>query len=181
VVAKKSACNSNRAAEDNGPKVPLHGKSFHSKGTSPFGLAQGATTSARAGNKENRKWGLIKSTSSAPYTSRIGEPKLNTSKSQDNQKFKVRCHSGNSVHHELASDSVLLQIEQRIRREGREEMWVSLQVKCNEKEDGTLAVQVVLCNPDWDEPLRIASIQSNPKNGTAADPVLKCDLEKKEF
>jgi len=131
--------------------------------------------------QESREWAYQIDLNCPFYLSRIGEPKLNTSKSQDNQKFKVRCHSGNSVHHELASDSVLLQIEQRIRREGREEMWVSLQVKCDENEDGTLAVQVVLCNPDWDEPVRIASIQSNPKNGTAADPVLKCDLEKTEF
>jgi hypothetical protein len=111
----------------------------------------------------------------------MGEPKLNTSKSQDNQKFKVRCHAGNSGHHELASDSVLLQIEQRIRREGKEEMWVSLQVKCDETEDGSLAVQVVLCNPDWDEPLRIASIQSNPRNPNVAEPVLRCDLNPKEL
>jgi len=123
----------------------------------------------------------IYSPSTAPYGSRVGEPKLNTSKSLDNQKFKVRCHAGDSDHHELASDSVLVQIEQRIRREGREEMWVSLQVKCHEKEDGSLAVQVVVCNPDWDEPLRIASIQSNPQNGNSADPVLRCDLEQKEF
>src|SRR6266849_7450370 len=123
----------------------------------------------------------IYSASTALYTSRIDEPKLNTSKSLDNQKFKVRCHAGDSDHHELASDSVLVQIEQRIRREGKEEMWVSLQVKCDEKEDGSLGVQVVLCNPDWDEPLRIASIQSNPKNGNSADPVLRCDLEQKEF
>jgi len=125
--------------------------------------------------------GPIKSTSTAPYTSRVGEPKLNTSTILDNQKFKVRCHAGNSHHHELASDSVLVQIEQRIRREGKEEMWVSLQVKCDEKEDGSLGIQVVLCNPDWDEPLRIASIQSNPKNGDSAEPVLRCDLEQKEF
>lgn len=103
------------------------------------------------------------------------------SKSLDEQKFKVRCHAGDSHNHELASDSVLLQIEQRVRREGKEEMWVSLQVKCDEKEDGSLAVQVVIYNPDWDEPLRIASIESNPKNGTGTDPVLKCDLEQKEF
>jgi hypothetical protein len=76
--------------------------------------------------------------------------------------------------------SVLVQIEQRIRREGKEEMWVSLQVKCDEREDGSLTVQVVLCNPDWDEPLRIASIQSNPENANAPAPILRCDLQQKE-
>jgi hypothetical protein len=51
----------------------------------------------------------------------------------------------------------------------------------DEKDDGSLAVQAVLCNPDWDEPLRIASIQSNPKNSDAAEPVLRCDLDQKEL
>ncbi len=155
---------------------------FHAKGMSPFGLgsAQEATTNGRAGHKKTGS-GPIKSASSAPYTSRTGEPKLIITKSKDNQKFKVRCDSGNSDHHELASDSLLLQIEQRIRRGGKEEMWVALQVKCDEKEDGSLAVQIVICNPDWDEPLRIASIQSNPKNGNSAEPALRCDLEQKEL
>ena len=150
---------------------------------SPFrlGSAQEAITNGRAGPTRKQEVGPIKSTSTAPFTSRIGESKLNTSKSLDNQKFKVRCHSGNSDHHELASDSVLVQIEQRIQREGKEEMWVALQVKCDEKEDGSLAVQVVVCNPDWDEPLRIASIQSNPKNGNSAEPALRCDLEQNEL
>ncbi len=149
---------------------------------SPFGLgsAQEAITNGRAGHKKTGA-GPIKSTSSAPYTLRVGEPRLNTNKNPGNQKFKVRCHAGNSHHHELASDSVLVQIEQRVRREGKEEMWVSLQVKCDENEDGSLAVQVVICNPDWDEPLRIASIQSNPKNGCAPAPILRCDLEQKEL
>src|SRR5713226_7330149 len=109
------------------------------------------------------------------------EPKLKANDCPDNQKFKVRCHAGDWGNLELASDSVLVQIEQRVRREGKEEMWVSLQVKCDENEDGSLAVQVVICNPDWDEPLRIASIQSNPKNGCAPAPILRCDLEQKEL
>jgi len=54
VVAKKSACNSNRAAEENCPNVALHGKFFHAKGMSPFGLgsAQEAITNGRAGHKK---------------------------------------------------------------------------------------------------------------------------------
>jgi hypothetical protein len=107
---------------------------------------------------------------------------LSASESRVKQKFKVRCHAGDSDHQlELASNSVLIQIEQRIRREGNEEMWVSLQVKCDEKEDGSLVVQVVIYNPDWDEPLRIASIQSHPKNASAPAPVLRCDLVQKEL
>ncbi len=100
---------------------------------------------------------------------------------RDDHKFKVCCHAGDSDHLELVGDSVLVQIEQRIRRAGKEEMWVSLQVKCKEQGDGSLATQVVICNPDWDEPLRIACIQSNPTDPDPAAPILRCDLEHKDL
>lgn len=92
---------------------------------------------------------------------------------RDDQKFKVCCHAGDSDHLELASDSVLVQIEQRIRRAGKEEMWVCLQVKCKEQEDGSLATQVVICNPDWDEPLRMLRGKSNV-NTLAVMPLVAC-------
>lgn len=91
------------------------------------------------------------------------------------------CDAGNSDRHELATDSLLLQIEQRIRREGEDEMWVSLHIKCKEQSDGSLAIQVVIFNPDWDEPLRIASVQSNPNNGNCTAPALQCDLEQRHL
>jgi hypothetical protein len=99
----------------------------------------------------------------------------------DERKFKVHCHVGDAKHIELAGDSPLVQIEQRIRREGKEEMWVSLQVKCKKQDNGSLAVEVVICNPDWDEPRRIALIQSNPADLSAHTPVLRCDLEQTDL
>ena len=100
---------------------------------------------------------------------------------EESQNFKVYCDAGNSNRHEVAADSLLLQIEQQIRRNGKDEMWVSLQVKGKKQPDGSLSIQVVLFNPDWDEPLRIASIQSNPTNGNGTTPALQCDLEQKQL
>ena len=93
------------------------------------------------------------------------------------RKFNVLCHVGNTERLELVGESALVQIEQKIRREGREEMWTSLQVKCKELENGSLAVEVVICNPDWDEPRRIALIESNPTDRNPHGAALKCDCE----
>jgi hypothetical protein len=56
-----------------------------------------------------------------------------------------------------------VRIGQRIRGQGHEEIWDSLVIECKEWADGTLAMEVVVCHPDWDEPVYIASIESNPK------------------
>ncbi len=125
--------------------------------------------------------GHINSTSGTPYSRTLEEPKLNASARQDCRKFEVRCHAGNAGHLEVASDAVSVKIGQQIRREGKEEFWGSLLVECKEQDDGSLAVEVVVFHPDWDEPLRIASIQSNPSDGKAATPTIRCDFQQKQL
>ena len=70
-----------------------------------------------------------------------------------------------------------VRIAQRILREDSEEMCESLHVKCEELEDGTLVVEVLIFHPDWDEPLRIASIQSKPSDTNPGTTIFQCDLE----
>ena len=82
---------------------------------------------------------------------------------------------------EVVSDAVSVTIGQQIRREGKEEFWDSLLVECKEQGDGSLTVDVVVFHPRWDEPLRIASIQSHPSDGNAAEPTLRCDFEQKRL
>jgi hypothetical protein len=125
--------------------------------------------------------GPIKSTSGDPFNKTVEEPKVNPSARQDFRKFEVRCHAGSAGHLEVASDSVSVRVGQRIRREGKEELWGSLLVECKEQDDGSLAVEVVVYHPDWDEPLKIASIQSNPSSGNAPEPILRCDLQQKQL
>lgn len=43
-------------------------------------------------------------------------------------------------------------------------MWDSVAVEGKEDQDGTLVVRVLVFNPDWDEPLQIASIRSRPRD-----------------
>jgi len=93
----------------------------------------------------------------------------------------VRCHAGTAGHLEVASDAASVKIGQRIRREGKEEFWGSLLVECKEQNDGSLTVEVVVFHPDWDEPLRIASIQSNPSAGKVEGSSLRFDFEQKRL
>ena len=121
----------------------------------------------------------IKSTAGDPYT--VEETQLKPSARQDCRKFEVRCRAGNVGHLEVASDAVSVKIGQAIRRDGKEEFWGSLLVECKEQDDGSLMVEVVVFHPDWDEPLRIASIQSNPADGNIEGSSLRFDFEQRRL
>lgn len=123
----------------------------------------------------------IKLSSVDPYDKTTQETKLNQSAPGECRKFEVRCNAGAAGHLEVPSDSVSVRIGQRIRRDGKEELWGSLLVECNEQDDGSLAVEVLVYHPDWDEPLRIASIQSNPSNGNAEESSLRLDFKQKQL
>lgn len=100
---------------------------------------------------------------------------------RESPKFEVRCHAGDAGNLDVCSDSVSVRVFQRIRREGKEEMWGSLLVECKEQDDGSLAVEVVVCHPEWDESVRIASLQSNSSDANAAEPTLRCDFQQKQL
>ncbi len=123
----------------------------------------------------------IKSTSSDACNKTDEEHKLNSSARQECRKFEVRCHAGNAGHLDVASDAVSVRIGQQIHREGKEEFWGSLLVECKEQDDGSLLVEVVVFHPAWDEPLRIASIRSNPSDKNAPEPAIRCDFEQKRL
>jgi hypothetical protein len=109
----------------------------------------------------------------------LGRPILTLRESPDGRNFEVRAHAGSAGHLEVGSDSASVRIGQRIRREGQEEIWDSLVVECKERADGTLSVEIVVCHPDWDEPVRIASVESNPKAGPSEASVLTVNFKSK--
>jgi hypothetical protein len=125
--------------------------------------------------------GYIKSPSAAPFRGRTEEPRVEGSANQQGGKFEVRCHAGNAGHLEVASDSVSVRIGQWIRKEGKQELWGSLLVECKEQDDGSLAIEVVVFHPDWDEPVRIASLQSRPRDPGPTTAALRYDLEHKQL
>ena len=125
--------------------------------------------------------GYIKSASAAPFIRKVEEPHVEQSAKQPCGKFEVRCHAGNAGHLEVGSDSVSVHVGQWIRKDGKQELWGSLLVECKEQEDGSLSVEVVVFHPDWEEPVRIASLQSRPCDVGPAKAGLRCDLEHKQL
>jgi hypothetical protein len=39
-------------------------------------------------------------------------------------------------------------------------------LKCSEDQDGSCTVNVLLCNPDWEEPMHLACLRSSPNTGS---------------
>lgn len=96
-------------------------------------------------------------------------------------KFKVSCNAGDTGLLNATSDSVSVRIQQDAGSEGHPQMWESVQVHCKQQDDGSLRVEVVVFHPDWDEALRIASLQSWPCTPSAKPNSLKCDLTHEQF
>lgn len=130
--------------------------------------------------KSKQESAAIKMIPDGPYRQAASGHKLNVNASE-RRKFEVRCNAGDAGHLAVASDSVSVQIGQRIRKEGKEEFWGSLLVECKEQDDGSLAVEVVVFHPDWEEPRRIAAIQSNPSNGNPEESSLRFDFKQKQL
>lgn len=92
----------------------------------------------------------------------------------DDRKFEVHCDAGTFGSFSAGTDGLAVRVAQRVRRDGIEEMWESVVVIGKAGEDGSLVVQVLICNPDWDEPVEVARIRSQP--GTSGGAAIECDL-----
>ena len=93
----------------------------------------------------------------------------------DARKFQVRCDADTSGRFCVGTDSLIVHVGQRIFQDGAEDMWDSVSIYTKEHEDGSLVLQVLISNPDWDEPLQIASIRSRPGDRNSLTP-LRCNL-----
>ena len=81
---------------------------------------------------------------------------------RDGRVFQVNCSASPVGSFRAGADSLSLTIGQRIRRLGMEEIWDCVAIRCRE-EGGELKARVLVCHPDWDEPLQVACIRSQPK------------------
>lgn len=93
--------------------------------------------------------------------------------------FRVQCEAGHAGQFETANSNIKLKVSQRIRKDGREEMWDSMRVGCHEQEDGSLAVEIIIFHPQWDKPMCIAYAVSAPEDTRAEEPTLGFDLEQR--
>jgi hypothetical protein len=92
------------------------------------------------------------------------------------ERFHVRCEAGDDNRFRVTTESLTVTVGQRVLREGTLEMWDSVSIYANGDQDGNLVVEVLVFNPDWDEPLRIASIRSRPQDATCLT-ALGCCLD----
>jgi hypothetical protein len=78
------------------------------------------------------------------------------------------------------SNGLAIAVGQLIRQDGLQKIWYSILLRCEEENDGTLTVRVVISNPDWDHPLQIACIRSRRHDPESLTP-LACDLDHEEL
>ena len=91
-------------------------------------------------------------------------------------KFEVYCKAHEAGELCVGARSVSIAVGQLLRVAGTEQMWHSLAVFAREDEDGSLVIRVLVCNPDWEEPLQIASIKSRPTD-IDCQTALGCNLD----
>ena len=94
----------------------------------------------------------------------------------DQLKFQVNCNAGEHGQLRVASESLVVNVGQTIVRDGRTEIWESVIIKCSEELDGSCTVHVLLCNPDWEEPMQLACLRSYPDTGSPSQVPLFCEL-----
>ena len=90
--------------------------------------------------------------------------------------FKIRCEAGDGNRFGVQTDSITVTVGQRVLKEGASEMWDSVGVYAKQTPEGDLIVEILVFNPDWDEPLRTAWIRSRPADRSCLTP-LTCGLE----
>jgi hypothetical protein len=79
----------------------------------------------------------------------------------------------------VAADDVSFTIAQRVRLEGEEEFWESVQLLCQKERDGSLTVHVVLYDPKQEKALQIGVMTSRPYGPAANDQLVQSDLSPK--
>ncbi len=90
--------------------------------------------------------------------------------------FQVNCDGGEAGQFRMAAGTLSLTVSQRIRCNGIGELSDSLVLVCQPEDNGALVVRVLVCNPNWHEPLQIACIRSWP-DGASNLTVLACNLD----
>lgn len=86
--------------------------------------------------------------------------------------FYVKSDAGAAGSFSASADQIFVTVSQRVLRDGKEQIWDCVVVHSNTELDGTLRTRVLLCNPDWDEPLEIANVESRLKTDPSSSGIL---------
>jgi len=104
----------------------------------------------------------------------LNTPSAAVRSSPDRKPFRIGCEAGDGNRFHVQTDSVSVTVGQRVLRDGVLEMWDSVSVHAKQNIEGVLVVEVLVFNPDWDEPVRIASISSRPQDETCLTALCCC-------
>ena len=105
---------------------------------------------------------------------RLNTPSSAVRSSPDRKPFQIGCEADDGNRFHVQTDSVSVTVGQRVLRGGVLEMWDSVSVHAKQDIEGVLVVEVLVFNPDWDEPVRIASISSRPQDETCLTALCCC-------
>ena len=105
-----------------------------------------------------------------------GDQGRETMPPNDQFKFQVNCDAGDHGQLRVASESLVVNVGQTIVRDGHTEVWESVIIKCSEEPDGSCTVHVLLCNPDWEEPIQLACLHSYLDTDSPSQVPLFCHL-----
>jgi hypothetical protein len=89
---------------------------------------------------------------------------------KDNRLFQIDCSAEPTGSFRAGADRLSLRIGQRIRKSGAEEIWDSVIIQGSNDDEG-LTIRVLLCHPDWDEPIEIACIRSAQDTARRGQPI----------
>jgi hypothetical protein len=106
----------------------------------------------------------------------LTSPRPAASVSPVDNSFGIRCEAGDGNRFAVHTDSIAVTVGQRVLRDGVLEIWESVGVYAKQNAEGDLVVEVLVFNPDWDEPVRIACIRSRPEDSSCVTP-LACGLD----
>jgi hypothetical protein len=74
---------------------------------------------------------------------------------------RINCDADAAGSFSGSSHKVSVRVAQTIWRDGTEQMWDFVLVLAD-RIDGVLTTRILLCHPEWAEPLEVASVQSSP-------------------
>jgi len=84
----------------------------------------------------------------------------------DETGFRIRCEGNRAGSFLASTDKLTVTVGQRIVRNGIREMWDFVFVSAEQSIDGQLKTRILLCHPDWDDPVELACIESNREGVT---------------
>lgn len=104
------------------------------------------------------------------------ETPITTGKCTRDSGFRIRCNAGANNRFSVSAEKLTVAVGQEVLRDGIVQVWDSVSLQADADRDGNLTLHILVLNPDWDEPLRIAEIRSRPKDQSCLVQ-LACNLD----